>query len=185
MRGDPGSRRGHQRATDAWLASTGGARTTPGWSISRYSLYYDGGGIGDLFFRKMLGGVTAGVWTASVMLLRVAVWAMDWVAAGRLTEIIGAIPLEVAQLLQTDIVAGLQLRYFALTVMAMVSAWAIARQRLAEAAGKHGLRHHCAVGRSDPAVEPGRLSTRAPSTPRICWSRLLSVTAAAHSTPQR
>ena len=121
-------------ATDAWLSVGGGARTTPGWSISRYALYYDGGGWKD-FWRKQLGAATAGVWMAAIIGLRLAVWAMDWVAAGRITEIIGAIPIEVGELLHKEIVVGLQLRHLALTVMGVVSAWAIMRQRIAEAVG--------------------------------------------------
>ena len=121
-------------ATDAWLSAGGGARTTPGWSISRYALYYDGGGWKD-FWRKQLGAATAGVWMAAIIGLRMAVWAMDWVAAGRITEIIGAIPIEVGELLHKEIVVGLQLRHLALTVMGVVSAWAIMRQRIAEAVG--------------------------------------------------
>ena len=121
-------------ATDAWLSAGGGARTTPGWSISRYALYYDGGGWKD-FWRKQLGAATAGVWMAAIIGLRLAVWAMDWVAAGRITEIIGAIPIEVGELLHKEIVVGLQLRHLALTVMGVVSAWAIMRQRIAEAVG--------------------------------------------------
>ena len=120
--------------TDAWLSAGGGARTTPGWSISRYALYYDGGGWKD-FWRKQLGAATAGVWMAAIIGLRMAVWAMDWVAAGRITEIIGAIPIEVGELLHKEIVVGLQLRHLALTVMGVVSAWAIMRQRIAEAVG--------------------------------------------------
>lgn len=121
-------------ATDAWLPEGGGARTTPGWSISRYSIYYDGGGISAVD-RKIRGAATSWVWTAATYALRMAVWAMDWVAAGRITDIIGVIPIEVGDFLHREIVVGLQLRHLALTVMGVVSAWAIVRRRIAEAVG--------------------------------------------------
>ncbi|MDE0668752.1 MAG: hypothetical protein OXI48_06965 [bacterium] len=121
-------------ATDAWLPEGGGARTTPGWSISRYSIYYDGGGY-TAWHRKMTGAATSWIWTAATYALRMAVWAMDWVAAGRITDIIGVIPIEVGDLLHREIVVGLQLRHLALTVMGVVSAWAIMRRRIAEAVG--------------------------------------------------
>ena len=121
-------------ATDAWLPEGGGARTTPGWSISRYSIYYDGGGY-TAWHRKMTGAATSWIWTAATYALRMAVWAMDWVAAGRITDIIGVIPIEVGDFLHREIVVGLQLRHLALTVMGVVSAWAIMRRRIAEAVG--------------------------------------------------
>lgn len=121
-------------ATDAWLPAGGGARTTPGWSISRYSIYYDGGGYSAVD-RKIRGAATSWVWTAATYALRMAVWAMDWVAAGRITDIIGVIPIEVGDMLHREIVVGLQLRHLALTVMGVVSAWAIMRRRIAEAVG--------------------------------------------------
>lgn len=121
-------------ATDAWLPEGGGARTTPGWSVSRYSIYYDGGGY-TAWHRKMTGAATSWIWTAATYALRMAVWAMDWVAAGRITDIIGVIPIEVGDLLHREIVVGLQLRHLALTVMGVVSAWAIMRRRIAEAFG--------------------------------------------------
>ena len=121
-------------ATDAWLPEGGGARTTPGWSISRYSIYYDGGGY-TAWHRKMTGAATSWIWTAATYALRMAVWAMDWVAAGRITDVIGVIPIEVGDFLHREIVVGLQLRHLALTVMGVVSAWAIVRRRIAEAVG--------------------------------------------------
>ncbi|MYJ14215.1 MAG: hypothetical protein F4078_07955, partial [Acidimicrobiia bacterium] len=121
-------------ATDAWLPEGGGARTTPGWSISRYSIYYDGGGY-TAWHRKMTGAATSWIWTAAIYGLRMAVWAMDWVAAGRITDVIGVIPIEVGDFLHREIVVGLQLRHLALTVMGVVSAWAIMRRRIAEAVG--------------------------------------------------
>lgn len=121
-------------ATDAWLPEGGGARTTPGWSISRYSIYYDGGGY-TAWHRKMTGAATSWIWTAATYALRMAVWAMDWVAAGRITDIIGVIPIEVGDFLHREIVVGFQLRHLALTVMGVVSAWAIMRRRIAEAVG--------------------------------------------------
>ncbi|MCY3642165.1 MAG: hypothetical protein OXG41_01180 [Acidimicrobiaceae bacterium] len=121
-------------ATDAWLPEGGGARTTPGWSISRYSIYYDGGGY-TAWHRKMTGAATSWIWTAATYALRMAVWAMDWVAAGRITDVIGVIPIEVGDFLHREIVVGLQLRHLALTVMGVVSAWAIMRRRIAEAVG--------------------------------------------------
>ena len=121
-------------ATDAWLPEGGGARTTPGWSISRYSIYYDGGGY-TAWHRKMTGAATSWIWTAATYALRMAVWAMDWVAAGRITDVIGVIPIEVGDFLHREIVVGFQLRHLALTVMGVVSAWAIMRRRIAEAVG--------------------------------------------------
>jgi len=121
-------------ATDSWLPAGSGARTTPGWSISRYSIYYDGGGYTDVG-RKMRGEAMAWIWTGATYGLRIAVWAMDWVAAGRITDIIGVIPIEVGEMLHREIVVGLQLRHIALTVMGIVSAWAIMRRRIAEAVG--------------------------------------------------
>ncbi len=117
-----------------WLGSGSVAVTTPGFALTRYQMYYDGGWILSMW-RKFLGTFISGMWFLATVLLRLGVWAFDFVAAGRLSDIIGSIPSSISEVLDRDIVQGMQLRWVAVTAMGVAGGWGLVRQQWATAVG--------------------------------------------------
>ena len=126
---------GSQSVTETWFSGDGtSAQTTHGVPITSYNIYFDGGGLFSVH-RKFLGQAITWTWGLGIVALRFATWAFDWVAEGRLADVIQAIPRLVADTLNTRLVHGLRLREAALTALAIATGWLVLRGRHAQAAG--------------------------------------------------
>ncbi|MYB08770.1 MAG: hypothetical protein F4Y28_02165 [Acidimicrobiia bacterium] len=126
---------GAQSVTETWFSGDStSAQTTHGIPITSYNIYFDGGGLFSVH-RKFLGQAITWTWGLGIVALRFATWAFDWVAEGRLSDVIQAVPVLVADTLNTTLVHGLRLREAALTSLAIATGWSVVRGRHALAAG--------------------------------------------------
>ena len=110
----------------------GSAHTEEGFDLTAYQLHYDQGGALDAG-RKMQGAFMSFTWMLGVTVLRVAVWAFDWAANSRITDIVTTIPQQIrAEIAGTELVERL-IRPVAVLVVVTAAGWAFLRRRIAQA----------------------------------------------------
>ena len=123
------------RGSEGWFNSSSVPHTTPGYPLDRYNMFYQSSLISG---ETMMGWGTSLIWTVGKFGLKIAMWALDWAVSGRIVEVVGAIPEQIARLLNVNIVgagSGFTLGHLALICLGIASAWGIMRGRYAEAVG--------------------------------------------------
>ena len=120
--------------TERWFGDSASGVSSAGIPLTQYVMYVDDGSTHHLDRRAKAGVITWG-WRVGVTAMRVAVWSVDWVASGRLTEILAPLPRQIASMLDTEIVGPLRLRWMAMTFLGMAVGLMVVRRRTADAAG--------------------------------------------------
>ena len=124
------------RGSEGWFNSSSVPHTTPGYPLDRYNMFYQAGlaSVGE----NMMGWGTSLIWTVGKFGLKIAMWALDWAVSGRIVEVVGVIPEQIARLLNVSVVgagSGFTLGHLALICLGIASAWGLLRGRYAEAVG--------------------------------------------------
>ena len=121
-------------APHGWFNSANVPRSSAGFPMSTYHMYYGAGDWKD-FHRRFVGMFLSLSWKAGQVALRIAMWAFDWAVSGHVTEILTGIPTELAELLQERVVRQLRLYEMGLLLLATAVGWKLLRARVADAAG--------------------------------------------------
>ena len=121
-------------APNGWFNSDNAPRTSAGFPMTTYPMYYRTEGLLTLH-RPVVGMFLSLAWQGGQVALRVAMWAFDWAVGGHVTQILTGIPAELAGLLQEKVVSPLRLVEVGLLLLAAAAGWQLIRSRVADAAG--------------------------------------------------
>lgn len=126
-------------APQGWFNSAEPPRSSAGYTMELYHMHWSTGFWETMSMVKPVMGLAAEfTWKVGVTCLRVAAWALDWALGGKVTSYIMGLPEYLAGALQSKVVHRLGLYGIALTMLAAVVGWHLARRRLAAAAGELG-----------------------------------------------